>query len=1822
MAYNKEQHLRDNIEAIKLAFIVSKRKEPALSDEERTVLGRYSGFGGIKAVLNPMPLAHQSVPDDWTQEDKRLYPLLRELHSTLAAYGTEKEYKRYLSSIKNSVLTAFYTPKQVVDVVADVLRDQGVKPQRFLDPSGGMGAFMRSFKKEEACFAVGCEKDEITGLMLSLLFPEKENNQIYVNGFEKIDSSYKNYFDVVSSNIPFGDVAVFDPEYSRSKEYGRRSATKAIHNYFFLKGLDVVRDGGVVAFITSQGVLDSPTNFAIRMEMLKHADLVSAIRLPNNLFTEYAGTEVGSDLIILQKNTTKKEFTQVDNQLASTRVWQESGIVINGYFDSHPEQVVRTKKVIGTNPYGKPAVIYTHEGGVEGIANDMKEMLIADFSQRLNIEAYHQWQVVDKLVTQNIPDSSYAEASEEIAPMEEPVLSLYDLFGMSDMERLQLNKTKKEKKSERNVVANAKSTASVTPITPVIKVKEKVVPSLEPSAWTFKVEKWYAVGTMVRHPEYKQLGYLKDTHTAPLFIPLDVSQELQEKAFLYLNIRDTYEQLYAYEHTYQTEETSLRKELNGFYDTFVAQYGSLNAKENFPLIVMDTKGRSFLSLEKYEQGVAIKADIFDRPVAFAPKDKERVYTLEEATLHSLSQYGNIHVSTMSKLCRLDHDDLVTTLSKSDDYFFVEKEWLTKEQFLCGNIVTKLEESKRRMHSYENNQDVANINACQKSITALEKAMPAPIEFSELDFNFGERWIPTEMYSDFASSLFGEEITIFYNSSLDDFQVARVSYRWNPVISNQFLVRGSRRSYDGISLMGYALLNTVPDIQKTVMIDGKEYKVRDNEAIQLANTKIEDIRSAFVDWLQERSPQEKESLSGLYNRTFNCFVRPSYDGSHQAFPDLTFDSFGYTDLYKSQKDAIWMLKQNGGGICDHTVGGGKTMIMCVAAYEMKRISNVHKPMIIALKANVGEIAETYKKAYPHAKVLYPSEADFTPSRRVALFNSIKNNNWDVVILTHDQFGKIPQSLEIQEQILQDELDAVEESLLVLKQQGIDVSRVMLKGLEKRKENLSVKLQTIAGNINHSKDDVVDFKQMGIDHLFIDESHQFKNLMFSTRHSRVAGLGNQEGSQKSLNLLYAIRTIQEHTGKDLGATFLSGTTISNSLTELYLLFKYLRPKELERQNITCFDAWVAIFAKKTTDFEFSVTNQIISKERFRYFIKVPELAAFYNEITDVRDADDIGLDRPQMNEILHNIPPTPEQQDFIQRLMKFAETGDATIIGRLPLSETEEKAKMLIATDYARKMALDLRMISLDYGDHPDNKASHCAAMIAEYYRKYDEHKGTQFVFSDLGTYKPGEWNVYSEIKRKLVEDYHIPEQEVRFIQECKTKTARQKVIEQMNEGQVRVLFGSTSMLGTGVNAQKRCVAIHHCDTPWRPSDLEQRNGRGVRKGNEVAKLYADNKLDVIIYAVEQSLDSYKFNLLHNKQLFITQLKKGTTGSRTIDEGSMDESSGMNFSEYMAILSGNTDLLDKAKLQKQIMALEGERKTFNRDKEASRRELNACTNLLSKTEEKVQLLMSDHTKLEAAKRFDKDGQIINCIQIDGIVAGDTQAMAEKLRYIDEKVNTQGNYQKIGSLYGFPLVVKTTVADQMIKFSSNSFYVDGNYKYTFNHGRLAQDPQRALLYFLNALDKIPKLLEGAGKEVEELKVNIPKLVTIASAEWKKEEMLRSKKAELSIFERKIQWEIDQKNHSEEELKVDGKRNGIIIPHEIKGVVLTPEQQQILLDRKEIFLENMLSSKGKPFSAMAKVDFEKGTIVFEQAEVQQVSEVIEKTEQETPRFAKIYKM
>ncbi len=1967
--------MRDNIEAIRLVLSLGVKGRGAQTAEEIAVLRKYAGFGGLKCILNDANELADAAK--WSKSDIELFAPMVELRRLIHDYSRDdKEFNRYMESLKASTLTAFYTDNRIVDAISDALKFQGVEIKSFLEPSAGQGGFIDSFLRNDkypGAEVLAYEKDLLTGKILSALHPSILTR---IEGFEKIESDFNGYFDVAASNVPFGDFAVADPKYATSKEIGYRQAVKSLHNYFFLKGLDQVREGGLIAFITSQGVMNAASPF-IRMALVKQADLVAALRLPNNTFSDNAGTDVGSDLIILQKHTEKKSLSADEEFFIQSVVDRGTKVPGNKFFQAFPQNVICTDAKVGTDQYGKPAIVYHHDGGIDGIAEDLRNALDESLHLRLNLELYNsngikpptpdpitptpapkqevkakkkssltntpliqQYQEMKKkhpdavllfgvgdfyeifgedavkaseilgitltrrangsdkyielagfphhaidtylpklvragqrvaiceqledpkltktakqkaveIVTpnaetqkveqsDNVPSDSIPQQAKEIetdggpdySDNPDPRLFAYNLFGeleprdapkrqrpavqnkekeekpvekpkpWADAKPLPINKfrplTDKElefygslnwddnppingfyeammsiayaqlaererQAAEKEANKDYKPETIVEDGTVIEKTEGYFIPGRQPRVATQKPERverdmsprpflediqfFHHNGSMV--VQDGMVGFLSEVRkNSATFNPLALKPEQAKRAMLYVTLSETYQQLYNYEAETHEASAELREHLNQYYDEFVEKYGNLNEKQNVRFILMDANGRDALALERGENGRFVKADIFDHPVSFAIDEVTSVDTPMEALSASLNKYGEVNLEYMSGLVDMDKDSLVDNLEGHIYYNPLVENYEIKDRFIAGNVVAKandvrawIDREEERIKNFPGYDGVEPFVAMSKdSLKALEEARPRRIEFDELDFNFGERWIPTGIYSAYMSYLFHTDVKIAYSSSMDEYSAE--ASRKNMTIWEEFCVRGYYRTYDGMNLLKHALHNTVPDIKKSAGKDdnGNDIKVPDNEAIQLANTKIDEIRNGFSEWLEAQSPEFKEKLVDLYNDKFNCFVRPQYDGSHQTFPDLNMkllgDRYGIHSIYQSQKDCICMLKQNGGGVCDHEVGTGKTLIMCIAAHEMKRLGLAHKPMIIGLKANIAEIAMTYQSAYPNARILFADEKSFKADNRVNFFNQIKNNDYDCVIMSHDQFGKIPQSPEMQQQILQAELDTVEENLEVLKQQGHDVSRGMLKGLIKRKENLTAKIATIQYQMDQNRDNVVDFKQMGIDHIFIDESHQFKNLMFNTRHDRVAGLGNSEGSQRALNLLYAIRTIQERTGKDLGATFLSGTTISNSLTELYLLFKYLRPNELERQEIRCFDAWAAIFAKKTTDFEFNVTNHIVPKERFRFFIKVPELAAFYNEITDYRTAEDVGVDRPMKNEILHNIPPTPQQEAFIEKLMKFAESGDATILGRAPLSETEEKAKMLIATDYARKMALDMRMIDPNAEDDPNNKASHCAKMIADYYRKYDAQKGTQFVFSDLGTYKPGEWNVYSEIKRKLIEDYGIPAHEIRFIQECKTERSRKAVIEAMNSGDVRVLFGSTTMLGTGVNAQQRCVAVHHLDTPWRPSDLQQRDGRAVRAGNEIAKLYADNKVDVIIYAVEKSLDSYKFNLLHCKATFIDQLKSGALGARTIDEGAMDEKNGMNFSEYMAILSGNTDLLEKAKLEKRIAALESERKAHNKGISDSKFRLQTISHDIANNEAAISRMKEDAARYQSVVQRDKDGNPVNNLTIDTCNLRDEQNMGIHLQGLAMKTDTHGQYQRIGEVYGFPIsIISERVLADGKETVQNRFVVEGNYKYKFNNGFIAMsDTHAACMNFVNALEKIPGIIEQYEERTAKLKADVPQLKAIVAKQWGKEDELKQLKSDLAALDRKITAALAPKKEEQ-----DGEEN-----------------------------------------------------------------------------------
>ena len=1672
--------LRDNIAAIEYALT---------GKGEREVLNKYTGFGGLGFVLNPIDDKSKWNKTDMVcyEDTVRLVELLRE-HSS-----DEKQFKKWMQSLKSSTLTAYYTPwpltlktmyalfgmphtKYYRHKGADDWTEFKLHFSRFLDPASGNGVFIEAYGNTtgfQSCYkTTAYEKDLLTGLILDRKFQMSRNPvDVRIDGFEHFPDEELGTYDLVATNVPFGAIAVYDEAYSESGLDVRREAAQMIHHYYVLKGLDCLREGGIEAYIITSNYLNNDTEQV--KYALKQSRLIGAYRLANNLFREN-GTEVGTDLLVLQKDSKRGALTEDEKAICTPMVIE--GCATNGYFVRHNDHIIADGGAVGTDAYGKKAVVYKHSKGAQGIAEMLGERLSKDMKEHCDAGLMREGGC-----------GTAAHGTTDAQPVTVTVES-------TDGDAIAGQQTKK---------AAAKGASGKEP-------------------------KW------------------KHTREGDLMV-----------------IHGCYTALYENEQRSKTEDSESRKNLNALYDEFVKSYGNLHDQKNRKAV--ERVSKELLSLEIEKDGEWTKADIFERPVAFATDEGPRTLTAREALATSLNEYGKPVMQYMAGLCGMDAEQLIKELEGEVFWNPLNQEWEIKAKFVSGNVVEKIERIEAATLSQHTGQEDGNT---ARSLEALRAAIPTPIPFEQLDFNLGERWVDASIFERFASDFFSMEgsrvtIKVRYQKVIDMYAVACTSSA-NERIRTRFSV-GSECSntLNGIDLLTHALHNSTPKLmkykrdQRGVILcndDGDELKTEDTEAEQLANDKIEEIRQGYIDWLLRQPKDVQDKMAREYNRRYNCIVKPQYDGSHLTLSDVDWDGveqrYGFRTPYRSQLDAIWMLVMLGGGIVDHEVGGGKTFIMCAGCHEMKRLGMVHKPIIIGMKANVAAIAEMYRTMYPKDKLLFATEKDYSAANRVEFFNKMKNNNWDCIIMSHDQFGKIPQSDAIQEEQLDDELQQLEDALHAMEKadDGYEVTKKQRRGLEQRQRNLEAKLERLQSKIKKQKDEVVDFDMMGIDMIFVDESHVFKNLGFSTRHDRVAGIGNTDGSNRAFNLLMAIRTIQKKTHKDLGAVFLSGTTVTNSLTELYALFRYLRPKALERQGITCFDAWAALYTRKSSEWEFGVTNNIQLKERFRYFIKVPELAMFYNEITDYRTAADVGLDRPAMNRILLKLQPTPDQEEYIKVLMEFAKTGNFALIGKV-VNEKQEKAKMLYATDLARKMSLDMREIDPQYGDHPGNKATQCAVLCKRYYDAFNPVKGVQLVFCDLSAWKgKQEWSVYGEIKKKLV-DMGVPPEEVRFIQEASSDKVKQQMIALANEGKIRVLFGSTQTLGTGVNVQDRIVCIHELDTPWRPSDMEQREGRGVRKGNWVAKKYAGNKVDVIIYAVERSLDAYKFHLLHCKQVFISQLKRGQLSVRTLDEGDMDEKGGMSFAEYTAVLSGNTDLLERAKLEKKIAALEAAKKLFYREQAKQEQKLADLQHEQQRLERDIPDCQQDLDRYNQAKQLDEFGQVVNALELKGcevpadMVIGSldwAKHVGLRLLEIDRETDTGGDLLPIGTIYGFEVRMQTKVKQYMDGSEEryNEYFVKGrNIQYHLTKATLDhRSATAAVCYPLDVLiHELPGSLSQWTERLAYVRKTIQEMQLLVHEEWGKDDELAAVKQQLADLDKRIKANLDATDQQQTQARQD---------------------------------------------------------------------------------------
>ncbi len=1598
------------------------RKENPSGDVLRST--QFNGFGGLKELL--LPLDNRSA---WSAEDLRYEKEVYDFHALLKNL-TGDGYDKAVSSLKNSTLSSYYTPRFIVDPIVDGISKTHTEIKSILEPAAGTGNFIHALKNNFPHSSLtAIEKDDLTFQILKSQHPD----------IEALHSGYENFknreYDLIISNIPFGNVSVFDDKMFREAIPAKIKATTRIHNYYFVKSLDNLREGGLLAFITSNGLMDSPGNKEIREYLVKKSDFISAIRLPNNTF-ESAGTSPVTDIIILKKRSIKGNLTTEEKlfmESIKVNLKDEKDlsveVSVSSYFNAHPKKILGALAAGGQYRGDGVDVVPRSDWSESDISQQIREQILRDIS-------------------------SLERNFEPIPELKSSVDSIHNLLPKDHPDYAILKRG--------NLVFNQGKVGVV---------------EFEGTTKTVK-------------PEL----IIKDFEHANQFISL----------------RNTLVKLVEAEIAGEREALkNLREELNTHYDLFTFRYGNLNHPANKKLILLDAEGFKVLSLEKLEGKHYAKADIFLRQINGVEKSYAKPESLKDAILLSLNAHNRVEIDFISMLLERDRKELIREGLNQEllfrDLTSSKEMYVTKDEFLSGNVVSKIKAWENLKTN--NHQSLADITEedMETHLQQLKQVRPVYLKKELIDINIGERWIPNDIYESFAEHLFKEKTEITYLESTDLFLVNVQGY------SNENRITYAANTAGGLimgsKIVEHAMADTQPYLQIRIPDTNPPRYMPDLDGMKNVEMKIKEIKTEFENFINTRK-DVSQRIEEIYNRTINNTVKREYDGSH-----LHLTGLKHFLPRAHQKDAIWMLMQQDGGIADHKVGAGKTLIMVAAAMEMRRLGIANKPIIICMKANVADVARDFLKCYPNAKILAPDpQKDFTRQKRQQIFASIVANEWDAVIMTHDMFMAIPQSPTIKKEILEQELDNLTDDLRAVSENR-SLSKRVLKGLESRKQNLSVRIMMADASIQRDEN-ILDFEKMGFDHIFVDESQEFKNLHFTTRHQQVAGLGDPSGSQRALNLEFAIRTIQKKKGGDKGVTFLSGTTISNSLVELYLLFKYQRPNKLQELKINSFDAWAKMYARKSATYEFSVTNELKMKERYREFIKVPELARFYAEITHVVNDHNLNIEKPKVENIVINIDPTDTQQAYTQKLINFTKTKDPAYVD-LVFLDKEMNAFMLIATNLAKKMSIDMRLINSEqYKYESEGKVGRLCRTVAEEYKDSSAYKGTQLVFSDIGTPAGSGFDLYQEIKRVLVEDYNIPASDIEFIHDHDAKKKKEVLFKNVNKGEVRILIGSTKKLGTGVNVQERVIAVHHLDIPWRPSDLEQRTGRGGRQGNVMAKEHRDNTVRNYVYAVNRTLDAYQFNILSNKQKFISQIKNSSIDQRKIDEGAFDQDGGMNFGEYVALLSGNTDLLEKVKLEKKLYDLERSYQVFLKRQSEAEFFMNIHAREIKEKEVHLSKLESDwkpiqNTDLEKAMTTIR-GQSID----DKKLAGE-----QLLRTLDQlKKQNDRTSHELAEMAGFKLVYDGVQAKVFIVSKSGL-------KYNYADGKLNDNPAIAGRYMIDSIKRLPRVIENTREGIRGVQTKIETYQREQSLEFNDKTSIKDLKHQIDLLASRIEKTFSKK-------------------------------------------------------------------------------------------------
>ena len=1465
----KQKYAR-NIEAIRTLFQLEQEHRGATAEEQQ-VLSQYVGWGGLADAFDP-------GKDSWAKEYAELKGLL-----------SEDEY----SAARSSTLNAHYTSPTVIRGIYDAVERMGFRNGNILEPSMGVGNFFGMLPDTmQDSRLYGVELDSITGRIAKKLYPQAD---ITVAGFETTDR--RDFYDLAVGNVPFGQYKVNDKAYNK--------LGFSIHNYFFAKAIDQVRPGGVVAFVTSHYTMDSKDSTA-RKHMAERADLLGAIRLPNNAFKANAGTEVVSDIIFLQKRDRPADIEPAWVQLGKT----EDGFAISQYFVDHPEMVLGELTTESTQ-YGREELTVSP---IEG----------ANLSDQLAEAVQHI-------------EGQYTEVEVDTPD-----------------------------------IAEEETTRRTLPADPEVKNFSYTV---------VDGEVFYRENSVMTQVE------LSDTAKGRVTGMVELRQIVNE--LIQQQLED-----------YPDEDIKAAQErLNAAYGDFTAKYGLINDKKNARLFDDDSSYYLLCSLENLDENKNLKskADMFTKRTIRPERVVTSVDTPSEALAVSIGEHGKVDLPYMAELLGTpgNYERITTELSgvifkdPAADADDPEAGWQTADEYLSGNVRDKLRMAQLAAESR---------SEFKGNVDALTKAQPKDLEASEIDVRLGATWLAPSIVQQFMMETFQPPYRIRYNNA--------ITVRYSPYTSEWRISNKSATGFGDIMATetygtrranAYKILEDTLNLRDSRVYDtieenGKEKRVLNQNETTLAQQKQQAIKDAFAGWVW-KDPQRRALLVKKYNELFNSTRPREYDGSHIHFVGMNPE----INLREHQRNAVAHVLYGYNTLLAHEVGAGKSFEMAASAMELKRLGLCQKSLFVVPNHLTEQWASEFLRLYPNAKLLVTSKKDFEPGNRKKFCARIATGDYDAVIIGHSQFEKIPLSAERQERLIQEQMDEIEEAIEEAKAQVGE--HFTVKQVEKLRKSLKQKLEKLQGA--DRKDDVVTFEQLGVDRLFVDESQAFKNLYLYTKMRNVAGLSTSE-AQKSSDMFGKCRYLDEITG-GRGVIFATGTPLSNSMTEMYTLMRYLQYNTLQQKGLTHFDAWASTFGETTTAIELAPEGTgYRARTRFAKFFNLPELMAMFKEAADIKTSDQLHLPVPDAKFETVVVKPSEIQQDMVQALSeRAAEVHSGSVDPSVD--------NMLKITSDGRKIGLDQRLMNSALPDDPNSKLNACVNNVLRIWNDTKEQKLTQLIFCDMSTPKgDGSFNVYDDIRTKLL-NAGVPEQEIEFIHNADTENKKAELFSKVRSGQVRVLLGSTAKMGAGTNVQTLLVAVHHLDVGWRPSDMTQRNGRIIRQGNQNKQVYVYN------YVTESTFDAYLYQTLENKQKFISQIMTSKSPMRSCDD--IDEQA-LSYAEIKALCAGDPRIREKMDLDVQVAKLKVLRGDFQNQKyRLEDKLLKTFPEEIQKQKTRIAALQQD-SQIAAAHPQDKEN--FCGMTIKGMVYDDKKAAGERLLLARQEM-PNADMMLLGTYRGFELNIR---------------------------------------------------------------------------------------------------------------------------------------------------------------------------------------------------------